>query len=287
MKKVCIALYLCLLMAAPALCESSVWVVKDGDHTLYLGGTVHMLRETDYPFPAEYDKAYQKSDVLVLEADINAVQKPEFQQLIMSKAMYTDGSTLQSVLSEEAYAKLSDFCTKNGLPLASMQSAKVWMIGLSMAMMMMQQIGATAPGVDKYYYGQAATENKAVKFLETPEEQINVIASMGEGNESEFIIYEIDDFAKMKEDFDSLIKAWKAGDVKLMDELFLKELAEKFPKLYASLMTDRNRNWIPKIEEQLKTPETEFVLVGSGHLVGEEGVINLLKAKGYSVEKMN
>jgi len=109
---------------------------------------------------------------------------------------------------------------------------------------------------------------------------------MGEGIENAFILYSIEDMKKIGEVFEKLVGAWKTGDEATLLDLFIKELKQKFPTLYKKILVDRNMNWVPRIEEYLITPKTEFVLVGTGHLVGEDGVIAQLRKLGYKVEKL-
>ena len=87
--------------------------------------------------------------------------------------------------------------------------------------------------------------------------------------------------------FSTMTAAWRSGDVDKLSELFLKEMKKEFPKLYKTLFTDRNNKWLDKIETYLQTPQKEFVLVGVGHMVGEDGLIEQLKRRGYEVKKLN
>ena len=286
MKKTIASLVLCLLMAAPALCETSVWIAETDSSVMYLGGTIHILRESDRPFPPEFDRAYNASEILVFEADYDQLKSPEFNQTIMARAVYSDGQTLDRVLSAEAYKKLGEYCATNGLDLTMMNQYKLWMVVISLLTMKLQKMGADQEGLDAFYHGKATTDNKSIKELETIEEQIKVLTTMGDGNESAFILYSIEDLKKASETFEKMVAAWKTGDEKTLLDLIINDIKEKFPELYKMLFVDRNMNWLPIIEEYMLTPETEFVLVGAGHLIGEEGVIAQLKKLGYKVEKL-
>ncbi|MCP4581583.1 MAG: TraB/GumN family protein [candidate division Zixibacteria bacterium] len=285
MKKTIISLVLCLLMAAPALCETSVWIAQTDSSVTYIGGTIHFLRETDLPLPPEFDKAYAESEVLVFETDLTQLNSPAFEPALTANATYTDGRTLDSVLSNEAYIKLEEYCTENSIPVADINQFKPWMIMMMFMGMEMQKRGIFQEGVDAFYYNKAMADLKSVEKLETVIEQIEVITTMGDGNESEFIIYSIDDLIKLDELFDKLVAAWKTGDMEGLGDMFVNDVKREFPKLYKSLFVDRNNKWVPKIERFLADPKTEFVLVGTGHLVGEDGVITQLIKLGYKVEK--
>jgi uncharacterized protein YbaP (TraB family) len=286
MKKFIACLIFSLLLATPALCETSVWIANTDSSVMYIGGTIHLLRASDLPFPPEFDRAYDASELLIFEADIAGLQKPETQQAVMAKSMYTDGRTLDKVLSAEAYEELGKYCTAAGIPLASMNQLKPSIIALTLMMLEIQKLGIDQEGIDVFYYGKATTDKKPVEGLETVEEQVDMITSMGDGNESEFILHNIDELKNMGELFDKLVTAWKSGDEKTLNDVFLKDLEQKFPKLFTALIVDRNMKWLPRIEEHLLTPQTEFVLVGTAHLVGKVGVIEQLKKHGYEVKKL-
>jgi len=277
---------LCFLMAAPAFGETSVWVVKTDSTTMYIGGTIHILREADKPFPPEFDRAYEASETIVLETDFEKLAAPEFQQAIMANAVYADGRTIDSVLSDTAYGLLEKYCTANGLPLVQMNQYKPSLIILTLVGMELQKMGVNQQGVDATYYTKATADKKTTVGLETVEEQLEMITTMGEGNESAFVIYSIDDLENIEENFDKIINAWKTGDVAVMEEMLVGEFEKRFPNLYKSLLVDRNNDWMAELEEYLKSPGTEFVLVGTFHLIGEDGVIAQLRDLGYEVEKM-
>ncbi len=286
MRKIIVSLILCLLMAVSAFCETSLWVAKTDSMVTYIGGTIHTLHQADFPFPPEYDQAYNTAKTLIIEADIAKLNSPEFAQAVMAKATYPDSITLDKVLSAEAYKKLEDYCTAGGLPIASMKQMKPWMIIMTLEAMALQKLGVDQEGPDAYYYGKAIADKKPVIGLETLEGLVDILSTSGEGNESDFMSFHIDDLKEVNEQFEAQVTAWRLGDETALFNHFIKDTKEKFPKLYQSLIVNRNMNWLPKIEEYLNTPETELVLVGVAHLIGEEGVIAQLKKLGYKVEKM-
>jgi uncharacterized protein YbaP (TraB family) len=254
---------------------------------MYIGGTVHLLRASDYPLPKEFDEAYEKADLLVFETDLAELSNPETQQAIMAKGAYTDGRTLDKVLSTEAYKTLEQYCTGVGLPMASLNQFKPSMVILTLLGLELQKLGVSQEGVDLYYYRKSIEDEKKYEGLETVEEQIDLITSMGAGDESNYIIFSIRDLKRTGEVINDLITSWKKADEEKMKELLQKELKEKFPGLYKAFIVDRNMNWLVGIENYLKTPETEYVLVGMGHLIGKDGVIEQLQKRGYKVEKLS
>jgi uncharacterized protein len=286
MKKVIFSFMLVLLTCTVAAAESSVWKAQKGNSTLYLGGTCHILRESDYPLPPEFARAYRASEVVVFETDLGKLQEPEAQQKLLASAMYSDGSTVEKHLSPAAYQELKDYCESNGIPLLSLQGFKPSMLMLMLSLMELMKMGVTQRGVDLFFYDLAHKDKKVIVGLESVDEQIQYVASMADGNENEFVSYSIKDLSTIQQQFDILANAWRTGDTEQLDGIMNSDLKTRQPKLYKKLITDRNRNWLPKIDAFLKSPKTEFILVGVGHLVGPDGIIETLRKKGYLIEKL-
>jgi uncharacterized protein len=286
MKRVILSIAMVVFACTWASAESSVWKVQKDNSVIYLGGTCHILRESDYPLPPEFDKAYKASEVVVFETDLGKLQDPATQQKLLANAMYADGSTIDKHLSAQTYGELRTYCESNNIPLAAFSRFKPSMLMVTLTFMELMKMGVTQQGVDQFFYEQAHKDKKAVEGLETVDEQINYILSMADGNENEFVRYSIKDLKTIKQQFNILADAWRKGDVQKLDEFMVSELKSRQPKLYRKLLTDRNRNWLPLIEAYQKTPRTEFILVGAGHLVGPDGIIEALKKKRYKVEKL-
>jgi uncharacterized protein len=286
MKKIIVGVVMVLVVCTGALAESSVWKVQKDKSVIYLGATIHLLRKTDYPLPPEFDKAYKASKMIVFETDIGKLKDSSTQQKLLTQLMYADGSTIDNHLSAKAYDKLSTYCKSNCLPLEALKQFKPSMLIETLEVMELMKLGITQHGVDDFFYGLANKDHKTVEGLETVEEQIDYLVSMSDGNDDDFVTYSINDMKKTKEQFEILTNAWRKGDAEKLNDFMDAELLTKLPKLYKKLITDRNSKWLPLIETYLDTPQTEFILVGAGHLVGPEGIISLLKKKGYTVDKM-
>lgn len=284
MKKLITLLFVQSILINIGQAQTSIWKVEGNGNTLYIGGTIHILRPQDYPLPVEFDSAYERADVIVLEADIKKFEEPGMAQTLMMKAMYQDEQTLTSVLSKEVYADLSRESTKLNIPLASMDKFKPSLVILSLAVMKMQQLGISADGVDKHFHERASKDSVDILFLETVEEQIDLIANMGEGNENEFVQYSLKDFEQMEKDLMEMIATWRDGSATVMLSQ-LDKMAKEFPALYQSLLVTRNNNWLPTIDNFLKDEKIEFIMVGTLHLYGTDGVLDKLRAKGYGVDK--
>jgi len=276
-----------LLFSAPLYAETSVWQVQSKSSLLYLGGTIHVLKSSDFPLPKEFDIAYADSELVIFETDIGGVESLKTQQLILAKGMYDNGMTLRKALSSEAYDALKEYCDGIGLPVASLNRYKPSIVVLTLLLTELQNLGIVSGGVDHHFFHKTVADGKKTDIFETIEEHIDSIISMGEGNENHYMIYSIKDLKNVSQTMSTMTAAWRSGDVNKLSELFAKEMKKNFPKLYKSLLTDRNNKWLDKIETYLQTPRKEFVLVGVGHMVGEDGLIEQLKMRGYDVKKLN
>lgn len=276
-----------LVLSAVSLpAQSSVWKITRGSQTLYLGGTIHLLRPTDFPLPPEFNAAYAASDKLYFETDASRLQSPELQMSLMSRGMFNDGKTLQDVISPEAWAAAKAHAKKTGLPLEAVSRMRPWLFVITLTVVELEKLGITSEGVDMHFYKKSLETKKTVGFFEAIEEQIEFIVGMGAGHESEMVFRTIEDVGELSTMMQDVTAAWRAGDVPEIDRLFLADWRKKYPAIYKSLLVDRNNDWLPKIDDLLKTPEIEFVLVGVGHLPGPDGLIAQLKARGCKLEQI-
>lgn len=278
---------LCLLsfVVIDAQAQTSVWRVSSGENEIYLAGSVHLLKESDYPLPQEFDVAFEKSDKVVFETDIDKLNDPQIAQVLLSKAMISDNKTLKDILSEDVYKKLEEESSKLSIPLASLSRLKPSMVIITMTGIKMQQMSITADGVDQHFHKRAKELGKVLGFLETVEEQLDVLTSMGDGNEDSFVSYSLEDMDEMESAMNELTGSWRNGSSDLMTNQ-LTEMKIEYPEIYKSIMVNRNNNWMPQIVDFLEDKPTEFVIVGALHLHGSDGLLAMLKAKGYQVEQL-
>ena len=244
------------------------------------------MRDVDYPLPIEFEKAFKAADKLVFETNIEEMAKPEVVKEMMKKFTYSDYRTLKGELSEEAYIELVKEAEKLNVSVDRMQSYKPSMVLLTLTMQGLKEVGVKQEGVDKYYDTNGKKIGKETSALESAEFQINLITSLGEGKESEYVLSSLKDYKDLKSDFLKIISAWKKGEVKYFIEQ-LNDMKRDFPAMYQSMFLERNNNWMPKIESYLNDRKTEFVLVGNLHLHGENGILKLLKNKGYKISQVS
>ena len=268
--------------------ESSVWKVSKDKKHFYLGGTVHLLSPQDHPLPQEFINAYQDSDKLVFEIDLAALQTPEYQQTFLSAMMYSSDKTLIEGLNKETYSKLKNFLISRNIPIENFAQFQPWAVALTITTLEYQLLGMKPEyGVDAFFHKLALAENKEVGSLETPDEQISFLKSMGKVEPNIMINYTLRDLEMLPEFIKILKDSWRNGDIETFTtNSSIVQMKSEFPELYSTLVTDRNNNWMSDLLRLNSDDTTEFVLVGAMHLNGKEGLLNQLQLAGFKVEQL-
>ena len=282
MKKIATMLVFGIITSGYGFSQTSVWQISKGDKKIYLGGSVHVLRESDFPLPREFDVAFSNSDVLVLEADVKA---PGLYKKMLSESMLPNGQTLKTVLTEQQYQTIKNIAEEFGASMTLIEKMKPGMALMTLTTMATQKLNLSMQGVDMYYYDKVAARNKTVDFLEGIDFQLDLICNVP-FDIDEFINYTTDDVKLLnaENEFDKLISEWRTG--KATAEKEMKDMRTKYPSVYKAMFSDRNYKWLPKIEKYFEDDKTQFIVVGAAHLWGEDGLLNLLKKKGYKIGQL-
>ena len=264
---------------------SSVWEISKNGSTLYLGGSVHILREKDFPLPKEFDMAFERSSIVVLEIDIDKMANPEILQYFLAQMILPQGETLETILNPEAYSLLKEKCEVFGIPVENVSSFKPSMVINILTVLEIQNSGFLQQGVDMYYLEKAKEAEKSLDFLESVETQIDIIVSMGEGYESDYVMYSLQDLENTTEAVVSIVSDWKNG-VTAITESSIMEMKKNWPVIYKDLLRDRNNAWMLRLEEYLTTAPVEFVIVGLAHLHGPDGLLKQFEQSGCTVKQL-
>jgi uncharacterized protein YbaP (TraB family) len=275
-----------LLLSNTALAESSVWKVSNGQHSLFIAGTIHVLRPEDYPLPAAFDRAYLQADRIVLETDLNNVSSNDFRNKLTSYFAYQNKATLKSAINHQTYEALQQYCLKAGVPLSSLLPFKPQFVSLMLTSIELSRLGVNTRGVDQHYNERASKDRKPVDELETLEQQLHFLANMGAGKEDELILSTIKENQQLGKLMLTILSAWRNGNNHQLNHDILMPMKQEFPGIYQDLVVDRNNDWLPRIRAYLETAETEMILVGSLHLVGDDGLIRQLRSRGYDIVQL-
>jgi uncharacterized protein YbaP (TraB family) len=263
-----------------------LWKVESETNTVWLLGSVHVLDSASYPLADVIEDSFLESETLVLELNLDSAMSGML-GILMQHGFYNDGRTLSKVLPEETYELLKTALEDMGTSVEMVQRMKPWMVGMMLMTGEMQGNGLQAAhGVDMYFQGKATERGIPVIGLETTEDQINAFDGMSDDVQIQFLHYMLTDtLADSPTNAANTIKAYKAGDVEALENILTTSFADQ-PELYAGLVADRNRNWIPQIEKFLTDDKDYMVVVGALHLIGKDSVIEMLRAKGYRVDRL-
>lgn len=263
--------------------DPALWVVKDADTTVYLFGTVHILKPGLGWFDEGVKDAFDKSDRLVLEL----VEPPvaESQALFGKLAMDQQGKTLRSKLSDADRAVYETAMGKIGLPAAALDPFDPWAAAITLSLLAMQKSGFDAnSGVEKQLSAAAKIGNKPIEGLESMEFQLGVFDTLPESEQVKFLV----ETAKLIDDagsnMDKMVGLWASAETESLGRLMNEGLTSR--TLYDALLTKRNANWAKWISAQMEKPGVSFVAVGAGHLAGATSVQALLPAYGLSASRV-
>jgi uncharacterized protein YbaP (TraB family) len=264
----------------------SLWEVQGKSNVVYLLGSVHVLKAENYPLPAVIETAFSNSVLVVFETDVGAMDQPETQLRVMSKARLPEGESLSQELSPEVYRSFTNHLQEEGLPAVVFDQFKPSIAAVTLAALDLQKEGLDPEqGLDKHFFARAKKEGKQIAALETVDFQIGLITDFSKEEGELFMKTTLKDMDKLKTDIEDLLKAWQTGDAAALEKL-LNDAAREAPAIYKRLLTDRSARWVPKIEEWSRSDKNVIVIVGAGHLVGKEGVVELLRTKGLKVTQL-
>lgn len=263
------------VQARPAL-----WVVKDDDTTIYLFGTIHLLKREILWFDGPVRKAFDSAQEVVLEvADDDGTKS---QSLMLEHAMQPGLPAISSQLppaqSEKFLAALQD----NGVPPTLLDHVKPWFAALTLSVLPLQRYGYSAEsGVDRAIKAEALAAGKSLVGLETAQEQIGFFDGMSTDLQLALLGETLNELPELPATIEKMIGAWSDGDPDRLAAL-LNESVDGNPDLRKLLLTDRNDRWADWIKARLEKPGTVLVAVGAGHLAGDGSVQQMLKTRGIT-----
>jgi len=284
--------FLSFFVVTPIYAENDkafVWEVTAGSNTVYLMGSIHFADSSFYPLRKEIEQAFDRSSHLVVELDVNNIQPEKYNQILQEKGSYKNGKTIEDVLSEETWLQLRQSLQKLNIDYDAIKNYKPGILVLTLSAIQVAQMGFDPNlGIDIYFLRKAAKQaGKQIVELETLQQQLDLFIDMPDGElllkES---LFSLDESESVMVD---MVQFWKQGDEEKMNKLLFEDALNEYPafsKIYDSLFYERNRQMTIKIEDMLKQQEGYFVVVGSGHLIGEKGIVNTLKEKGYEVKRL-
>lgn len=266
-----------------------LWKVSDADNHIYLLGSFHALKASDYPLAASVDAAFADAETLVFELSPEEMNSPELSKKLLAAAMLANGKTLQQSMSGQSWERLRQYADERNLPLQDYQQLEPWFVSLLISLREMALIGYDPRlGLDQHLVGRAAQAGKRTSGLETADRQIAALDSMSAVEQQQSLSESLDSAKDFKTKIDQLHQLWRSGNAVALEELLAVEFKRDYAQLYRRINVDRNQAWLPKIRRMLdqETRDETLVVVGSMHLLGSDGLVSQLKARGYRVERL-
>jgi uncharacterized protein YbaP (TraB family) len=276
-------------IAAPsrAGADPAAWRVEEDGAVLWLLGSVHSLRAEDYPLPRIVDRLYAKADGLLFEIDLDDVRPEQIQSELMSAAVLPEGESLASRLPPELYMRAERRAAELGLALSQLDRFEPWLASITLLDVGLSAHGFDpARGVERYLLGRAQHDGKAVLGLESLAAQVGVFDGLSRREQTALLEQTLDELQAPEQEIGPLIDAWQAGTLDALADRLLDDFAG-FPDLYERLVVARNRAWVGVLERHLAAGDRLLVVVGALHLVGPNSVVDLLRAQGHTVERID
>jgi uncharacterized protein YbaP (TraB family) len=281
-------LVLFLMSALFLRAETSIWKISRGGNYLLLGGSPSIIRHDDYPLPPEFDQAIDRAAIIYFPTDMARVAGQGTQQMIANRGVYHDGTTIDQVLTPEAWQAVQEFARKHALPTARMLHFKTWRIVGELYGAELESLGAAGRDVDGYVFHRASDAGKPMKGLEPLEQILDFMDTAGAGHESEWVLAVLEEFKDLPDEAKRIVAEWRTGNAENLESLLVSEMYGSFPSGPTdtrSRVIEHNQHWLPIIDRLVTTPEVEFVLVSTANLAGPDGLLEGLRKKGCQVVK--
>ncbi len=286
-KTLCWVLALGFLGCLTAHAGSPVWAIHGDHNTVYLAGSVHLLKANDAVLPPGFNRAYADSRTLVMELDLGKLDPTEAAGWMMEHGTLGDGNDLQKAIGTERYRRVSTEAARLGLPMEVANQFAPWVLGLQLLELQYAQLGFDSQaGVEQQLEHRAQADGKPTAGLETLPQQLGLFEALTAEEQAKFLDLVVTEMRDVGKDTQDVIAAWRAGDANKLAALLGDEY-KSFPTLYRALVTERNKRWVPQIEKLLRGKENYFVVVGALHLVGDGGLLDLMRRDGFKAEQLN
>ena len=266
--------------------QGLVWELRGPHNTIYLAGSMHLLRPDAADLPAPVQRAYRDSSELVMEIDLDDLDPQAGALFTATHGTYAPGESLRAALGEVRWARVLEEGTKLGIPSAALDRLEPWVVALLLSVAQMNAAGLdTNAGVEQQLQALAQTDGKPIGGLETLDFQLSIFDDLSPEQQAKFLELTLAEGEQMQGELDAITTAWREGRAADLESLLLGEYA-KFPELYDALVYRRNRDWIPKIRALGERDGNVLVVVGALHLVGEQGVIAMLERAGFKPRRL-
>jgi uncharacterized protein len=280
-----IGLFVCSQYAFAAS-QPAFWRVSKGDATVYLLGSMHFGHPNFYPLPTEIDAAYNSSSKLVVEVDMSRITPEKASSAIYRYGRLPLGQTLSTALSPEVYTKLTTQAELSKLPLSALERFEPWFVAVQLIEAEIRKTELRQDlGIDLFFINKG---QKPVAELETLEHQLSLFGNLTMPEQEVFLEQTLDDMNHSRGYLKSMTDAWMSGDMQSLETTLIDPFKENADtkKLFQKIFTERNDKMTAAVNQYLAQQDSVFVVVGAGHMLGEQGIVAQLKRQGLKVERV-
>jgi hypothetical protein len=274
----CCAAFSALVRADAPL--HALWELHGKHNTVYLLGSIHVLRPTDYPLSPAVLNAYRDAKSIFMEVNLAEIDSQRMQTELLASARLPEGQTLLSIMGEQRYKRAQVLAQEVGIDLGIFDAFAPWFAAEAISQLQLQQLGfQPQSGVEMFFLERARSDGKSVAGLETVHDQIALFDALSMDEQADYLVSSLEEAHDLPKEVAAMVHAWVSGDTQWFADQIKSEIGRD-PALYQSVLVARNRKWVPKIEALLNDDRNYLVIVGTGHLVGQGSVIELLRKDG-------
>ncbi len=276
-----------LSAAADSATPVTLWQADGKRNQLYLLGSVHLLRESDYPLPDVIDRAYEDAEQLVMELDMDDLDPFGTQATVTRLGLLEGGRTLVDVLGRNDYGRAKALADELDIPFEMLAKSEPWLAAVTIEQILLSRLGFNPMyGVEMVLTGKAQADGKRVDGLETVEEQLGFLDGLSADAQRDLLLQTLEQGRETEALIEGMIDAWKTGDTEYLEANILQEF-EDYPELYSAIVSERNERWLDTLTELLDDDRDYLVVVGALHLIGDDGLPTLLEKRGVSVRQLD
>jgi uncharacterized protein len=264
----------------------ALWELHGKHNTVYILGSIHVLRQSDYPLAPEVLNAYGKASSILMEINLADMDPQRLQTELLASARLPEGKTLAGIMGDSRYKHAQALAQEVGIDLGIFDAFAPWFAAEAISQMQLLQLGfQPKSGVEMFFLERARADGKSVAGLETVHDQIALFEALPIESQADYLVSSLEEAHDLPKEVDAMVRAWASGDTKWFVDQMKSEIGRD-PVLYESVLVARNRKWVPKIEALLNGDKNYLVIVGTGHLVGQGSVIQLLKKDGIAAAQL-
>jgi hypothetical protein len=280
-----------LALALPSMAQQgdhpvSMWKLEGSTNSIYLLGSVHLLRAEDHPLPSIIQQAYEDAETLIMELDMDDIDPVEAQSVLTQLGLIHDDRSLNDLMGPDRYAEAEKLANSADIPLAMLAKSEPWLAAITVEQLMLARIGFNPQyGIENHLMEKAGLDDKEIRGLETVQEQLQFLDGMSLDAQRSLLLQSLKESVDIQTIMDELVHAWRHGDIAFMEDNMLDEM-KQYPELYRTIVVNRNVSWLEQIEELLDDQDDYLVIVGALHLIGEDGIPSLLDERGREIVQL-